>query len=263
VSGAACATRDLHWLHRHVQARRVRITDITNQYAVFGIMGPKARAHLQPLTDHSLAHADFPFATSAALQIGGIAVRATRITYVGELGWELYVPWQQAPAVYRALTRQRIQHAGYHAMDSLRMEKAYRHWGHDISDEDTPVEAGLTFTADFDKPGGFIGDEAIANQRATGVGRRLALFKLQDSDTLLTHDEPIWLDDETVGHIVSSAYSYTFDCSLGFGYVQGHPSISREQILAGEYRIEVADKMVPASVSLRALYDPDNKRVHC
>jgi 4-methylaminobutanoate oxidase (formaldehyde-forming) len=263
VSGAACATRDLHWMHQHVGARQVKITDITDRYAVFGIMGPQARTHLQPLTDCSLAHADFPFATSAELQIGGCAVRATRITYVGELGWELYVPWQHAPAVYRALTRQRIQHAGYHAMDSLRMEKAYRHWGHDISDEDTPVEAGLSFTADFDKAGGFIGDEAIAKQRATGVERRLALFRLQDGDTLLTHDEPIWQGDATVGHIVSSAYSYTFDCSLGFGYVQGRPTISREDILAGEYRIEVADKMVSASVSLRAPYDPENKRVHC
>jgi len=263
ISAAACVTRDLHWLHRHAAGYQVEVTNITEQYAVFGVMGPRARSHLQPLTDVSLAHDDFAFGTSAAIRLNGIPVRAKRITYVGELGWELYVPWQDAADVYQALTMAPIQHAGYHAMDSLRMEKAYRHWGHDITDEDTPVQAGLTFTADFDKPGGFIGDASLSRQKAQGVDRRLALFKLEDAQTLLTHDEPIWQDGSTVGHIVSSAYSYTFNCSLGLGYVHGDPIISRRQILDGAFQIEVADRMVPASVSLRALYDPDNKHIHC
>ncbi len=263
ISTAACVTRDLHWLNRHRGDHRVDINNITNAYAVFGVMGPQAREHLQRLTDTSLDAKDFAFGTSAQLDIGGVSVRAMRITYVGELGWELYVPAQDAVALYRVLTSAPIQHAGYHAMDSLRMEKAYRHWGHDITEEDTPVQAGLTFTAAFGKPGGFIGQDVLARQKAEGVNRRLALFQLQDSTTLLTHDEPIWQDDQTVGHIVSSAYSYTFNCSVGLGYVHGEPVISRRQILQGTYHVEVADQKVPARVSLRALYDPDNQRIHC
>ena len=164
--------------------------------------------------------------------------------------------------MYAMLTRTPLVHAGYHAMDSLRLEKAYRHWGHDITDEDTPVQAGLTFTADFDKTDGFIGREALLEQKESGVNRRLALFKLNNRDTLLTHDEPIWKDGQTVGHIVSSAYSYSFNCAIGFGYVNGDPKIARREILDGSFHIEVADQMVPATASLRAPYDPDNTRIH-
>jgi len=209
-----------------------------------------------------LHNEDFAFGTAQYIDIRGHRVYAQRITYVGELGWELYVPWQAAAAVYRHLSQARIQHAGYHAMDSLRIEKAYRHWGHDITDEDTPVEAGLSFTADFHKAGGFIGDQRLLQQRNAGVQRRLALFRLADPECLLTHDEPIWRNGEAVGQVVSSAYSYTFDATLAFGYVSGEPTISRAEVLAGTYEIEVAARKVAATVSLRAWYDPDNQRIH-
>jgi len=262
ISAAASVTRDLHWLARHAREFRVTCTNISERYAVFAVMGPNARVHLQALTEHSLANADFPFATSANLEIGGCTVRAIRITYVGELGWELYVPWQDAPAVYATLTREPIQHAGYHAMNSLRLEKAYRHWGHDISDEDNPLQAGLSFTCDFTKPGGFIGDNALIEQQSRNLTRRLALFKLDNSETLLTHDEPIWDGEQRVGHIVSSGYSYHENCSLGFGYVHNVAGISRQALLAGHYTVEVADQYINATVSLRAVYDPDNLRIH-
>jgi glycine cleavage system aminomethyltransferase T/glycine/D-amino acid oxidase-like deaminating enzyme len=260
VSAAASTTRDLHWLRTHGKDYAVDIRDITQEYAVFGIMGPHARQRLQPLTNHSLAHQDFAFGTSADIDIGQTTVRATRITYVGALGWELYVPWDAASEVYAQLTESPITHAGYHAMDSLRMEKAYRHWGHDITDEDTPLEAGLSFTVDWHKPGGFIGDEVLTAQKERGVSKRLALFQLADSDTLLTHDEPIWCNSKTVGHIVSSAYSYGMQCSLGFGYVHG--DMSRTEMTAQTYEIEVADRRVAATASLRALHDPENKEIH-
>ena len=261
VSGAVCAVRDLHWLHRHAGGYDVEITDITGQYAVLGVMGPQARTHLQPLSDNDLSNEAFPFASSAMIELGGVKVRATRITYVGALGWELYVPWTDAPALYAAITTTPIQHAGYHAMDSLRMEKAYRHWGHDITDEDTPLEAGLSFTADWNKP--FIGRDALAAQKEAGFEKRLALFHLQDPTALLTHDEPIWCDGKTVGHIVSSAYGYGFDGCLGFGYVHGERGTSRKALLAGDYEIEVADGRISASASLRALYDPNNSEIRC
>ncbi len=259
ISAAACAVRDLNWLSRHSRGYQAEITDMTDQYAVFGVMGPAARKHLQQLTEADLAGAAFPFATAQTIDIEGLPVHAARLTYVGELGWELYVPWQHARRVYAALTGAPIKRAGYHAMDSLRMEKAYRHWGHDISDEDTLLEAGLSFTADWDKD--FIGRAALERQKADGLSRRLALFQVLDDHTLLTHDEPIWQDGHRVGHIVSSAYSYQFNCSLGFGYVSGEPGLSRKTIEAGDYTLEVGDRHVPARASMRALYDPDNTAI--
>ena len=159
-------------------------------------MGPNARKHLQPLTDTSLANEDFPFGTSRTLTIAGICVRALRLSYVGALGWELYIPWADAASVYTALTAQPIQHAGYHAMDSLRLEKGYRHWGHDITDSDTPVEAGLSFTVDWDKTAGFMGRDALLEQRQSGPTKRLVLLQLADSDALLMHDEPVWSEGQ-------------------------------------------------------------------
>ncbi len=259
VSAAACAVRDLSWLARHRRDYQVEIREITDEHAVLGVMGPAARKHLQQLTAADLADTAFPFATAQTIEIDGVPVHAARLTYVGELGWELYVPWQETGKVFTALTRTPIKLAGYHAMDSLRLEKAYRHWGHDLSDEDTLLEAGLSFTADWDKD--FIGRAALERQKAAGLTRRLTLFQLLDEATLLTHDEPIWQDGRRVGHIVSSAYSYQFNCSLGFGYVSGEPGFTRKSVETGNYTIEVGDHQVPAKASLRALYDPDNMAI--
>ncbi len=261
VSAAASAVRDLHWMHRHAAGFAVDITDITADYAVFGVMGPNARRHLQPLTDADLSHELFPFASAQTIDIAGTPVHAARLTYVGALGWELYVRRDAAAGVYRALTGHPIRHAGYHAMDSLRLEKAYRHWGHDISDEDTLLEAGLSFTADWDT--NFIGREALVAQKARGLERRLTLFRVMDDVTLLTHDEPVRQNGKPVGHVVSSAYSYQFDCSLAFAYVQGEAGFSRQSVIDAEYTIEVGDREVPAQASLRALFDPENAEIHC
>jgi glycine cleavage system aminomethyltransferase T/glycine/D-amino acid oxidase-like deaminating enzyme len=260
VSAAASSVRDLNWMARHRAGFEISITDITENYAVIGIMGPQARQTLQPLTNSDLSHEAFPFATSQEIELAGTAGRAARITYEGALGWELYIPWQAALKVYQLL--EHLTHAGYHAMDSLRLEKGYRHWGHDITDEDSPLQAGLSFTVDWNKSKQTLGLAALAQQKTIGVDRRLALFAITNPEVLLTQDEPIWRSGQRVGHVVSSAYSHTFQQSLAFGYIHGELGLTRKSVLAGDYTIEVGANQHQASVSLTALYDPKNLEIH-
>lgn len=275
VSAAASAVRDLHWLRQHSAGTQTQITDVTHDWAVLGVMGPLSRRVLQQVSDADLGHDAFSFATAQHIPIAGITVRALRITYVGALGWELYIPWQQANHVLTALlevtlddlspAQRALTLAGYHAMDSLRIEKGYRHWGHDITDADTPIEAGLAFTVAWDKPGGFLGREALLAQRECGPTRRLALLQLDDPDALLVHDEPVWCDGQRVGYVTSSAWGHTCGASIAFAWIHGTEGapLTRQAVLAGDYAVEIADRMVPARVSMRALFDPDNTAIHC
>ncbi len=174
VSAAATQTRDLAWLRRHIpESARAVAFDATSAYAVLAVMGPSSRDLLSRLTDADLSNAAFPFGTSQVIDLGYARVRASRITYVGELGWELYIPTEFAQDVFDRIVahgdRVGLRLAGYHAMNSLRMEKGYRHWGHDITDEDTPLQAGLEFAVAWDKKGGFIGRDALLRQRDAGV----------------------------------------------------------------------------------------------
>ena len=172
---------------------------LTSGLGVISIMGPNARALLQSLSPNDLSHEAFRFAHSREIELGYALVRAARITYVGELGWELYIPTEFTTGVYDTIVAAGapfgLAHAGYHALDSLRIEKAYRHWGHDTTDEDTPLEAGLGFAVKFDKPGGFIGREALLKDRKAGPAKRLLQFRLLDPQPLLYHNEPIWHED--------------------------------------------------------------------
>ena len=143
------------------------------------------------------------------------------------------------------------------------MEKAYRHWSHDITDEDTPLEAGLGFTLKFDKPGGFIGREALLEQKAGGITRTLVQFRLQDPEPLLYHNEPIWRDDKLVGHVTSGAYGHTLGGCIGLGYVHLEDGETTANVIDGSYAIEVAGKPIPAEASLRPMYDPGNERIRC
>ncbi len=262
VSAAASVVRDLHWMHQHARRYNVEITDITQDWAVIGVMGPSARVRLQPYADVPLNNRDFPFATSQQIELAGHEVVATRLTYVGALGWELYIPKQDALAVYQTITQSPIQHAGYHAMDSLRIEKAYRHWGHDICDEDTPLEAGLGFTVDWSKTK-TLGLAALAAQKEQGLTRRLILFKLIDTQALMTHEEPIWSDGKRVGKVTSSAFGYSVNASLAFGYVETEQGVTRKEILNKSYTIEIGDRHFEAIPQPRAVYDPDNEEVRC
>jgi 4-methylaminobutanoate oxidase (formaldehyde-forming) len=156
-----------------------------------------------------------------------------------------------------------LVHAGYHALNSLRIEKGYRHWSHDITDEDTPLEAGLGFTVKFDKPGGFIGRDALLQQKEAGLDKRMLQFKLQDPEPLLYHNEPIWRNDEIVGHITSGAYGHSLGGCIGLGYVHVDKGEKPDEILGAKYEIEVAGVRVPADASLRPMFDPKNEKIRC
>jgi 4-methylaminobutanoate oxidase (formaldehyde-forming) len=194
-------------------------------------------------------------------------VRASRITYVGELGWELYIPTEFSTGVFDAIVAAGepfgLRHAGYHALNSLRMEKGYRSWGHDITPDDTPLEAGLGFAVAWNKPCGFLGREALAAQKEDGVGKRLVQFALTDPDKLLYHNEPVWRGDEIVGSITSGMFGHTIEASLGMGWVcaPGGQRAERDWVLGGHYEIEVAGERIPACASLEPWYDPKSARV--
>jgi 4-methylaminobutanoate oxidase (formaldehyde-forming) len=221
---------------------------------------------LQALTPSDLSNEAFPFGTSQEMDLGYARVRASRITYVGELGWEIYVPIEFAAGVFDVLSRNDNDHAprlaGYHALNSLRMEKGYRHWGHDITPDDTALEAGLGFAVAWNKPGGFIGKDALLRQRDAGLSRRLVQLALVDSDRLLYHNEPIWRDGVIVGETSSGMWGHTLQRSLAMGYVSNPDGVADVAYIdAGTYEIEVAGDRIPACVSVQPFYDPKSLRV--
>ncbi|HTZ78882.1 MAG TPA: FAD-dependent oxidoreductase [Stellaceae bacterium] len=266
VTSATSQVRDLAWLKRHIpgEARAVAV-DVTSAYGVLSVMGPRSRDLLQALTPDDLSNAAFPFATSREIDLAYARVRATRITYVGELGWELYVPTEFTPGVYDALVaegaRFGLRHAGYHALNSLRIEKAYRHWGHDITEEDTPLEAGLSFAVGWKKRD-FIGRDALLRQKEEGLKRRLVTFALEDPNRMLYHNEPIWRDGRLVGRITSGMYGHTIGAAIGLGYVTDeNRTVPDGFVTSGRFEIEIAGDRVPARAALGALYDPKSERV--
>ena len=267
VTAAATQTRDFAWLQRQIPAdARAMATDLGASMAVLGLMGPRSRELLQRLSDADFSNEAFPFGTSQTIDLAYARVRASRITYVGELGWELYVPVECASGVFDALMREGeplgLRLAGYHALNSLRMEKGYRHWGHDISDEDTPLQAGLGFAVSWKKPNGFLGREALLKQKEEGVTRKLLQFALHNANALLYHNEPIWRDGAIVGRISSGMFGHALGQSLGMGYVElGTFAGSDAALLAASYEIEVAGVKVPATASLAGFYDPQSLRV--
>lgn len=263
VTGAETETRDFNWLKRHIPPdAHCVLTNVTSGMGVISIMGPNARALLQSLTPNDMSDAAFPFATSQEIELGYAIVRASRITYVGELGWELYIPTEFMTGVYDAIVEAGpafgLVHAGYHALNSLRMEKGYRHWGHDITDEDTPLEAGLGFAVKLNKPGGFIGRDALVRQKAEGLKQRLVQFLLKSPEPLLYHNEPIWRGESIVGYIRSGMYAHTLGAAAGLGYVVtpdgGAPDLNNLDI-------EIAGVRYPATASLRPMFDPANTRI--
>tara|TARA_R110002153_G_scaffold187387_1_gene340424 strand:+ start:1 stop:1149 length:1149 start_codon:yes stop_codon:yes gene_type:complete len=265
VTGVGSQVRDFDWLTRNTpDDARCVATDVTSAYAVFGVMGPKSRTLLQSLSPDDLSNDAFPFAHSREIELGYGLVRASRITYVGELGWELYVPSEFAAhifeTVFEAGAEFGLKPAGLHAMNSLRMEKAYRHWGHDITEQETPIEAGLGFAVKTAKPD-FIGRDAIMRQKESGVTQRLVQFQLEDPDPLLYHNEPVYRDGEIKGYITSAMYGHTLGAAIGLGYVADPGGVDAAYINTGRYEIEVAGARKFAKASLSPLYDPKNSRV--
>ncbi|MEE2981311.1 MAG: FAD-dependent oxidoreductase [Pseudomonadota bacterium] len=249
VSGAATRWKDLAWIRR--AGHGVDVHDATEDEAVIGVMGPRSRETLQSLTDADLSPEAFPFSTSRLVDIAGVSLRATRLSFVGELGWELYIPSGSAVAVHGALAAAGVGHAGHYCLDSCRLEKGYRHWGHDMGPEDSPLEAGLGFAVAWDKPGGFLGREALL---ARTVTRRLVLFAVDgDAHPLLLHDEPIYRDGELVGRTTSGAYGFRTDLSLCLGTVT--------LPVDGPYEVAVAGERFTISLLRRPPYDSAGVRL--
>jgi 4-methylaminobutanoate oxidase (formaldehyde-forming) len=272
VTSATCQTRDLAWLREHIAARpdaHCTVTDVTAGVAMLGVMGPRSRDLLQLLSGADLSNAGHPFGHAREIEIGYARVRASRITYVGELGWELYVPAEHCLDVYERLMEAGrafdLRLAGYHAMGACRVEKGYKHWGHDIADEDTPLEAGLGFTVAWDKPGGFLGREALLAQRASGtLPKRLVQVMLQDHSAaapLLYHEEPILRDGIIVGSIRSGAWGHRIGRSIGMGYVNCADGVTADWLASGDWQVEVACERHAARVQLQPWYDPKNERI--
>jgi 4-methylaminobutanoate oxidase (formaldehyde-forming) len=264
VTIAAAATHDADWIRRGIRDARLTLTDVTSAFTVLGVMGPRSRALLSRVTAADLSDAAFAFATSREIEIAYATARATRITYVGELGWELYVPTEFAASVYEAVVEAgdglALRHAGYHAMDSLRMEKGYRSWGHDIGSDDTPLEAGLGFAVAFKKDG-FVGRDALLRQRDKPLGRRLLMFTLDEPAPLLLGDEPIYRDGVLVGRITSGAYGHTLGRSVGMGYVTDAGGVDSAFVGAGRWELEIAMERLAATAHLESPYDPKSARV--
>jgi len=268
VTPAATPQRDIAWVKRHMpDAARCAVVDVTAMEAVMVVMGPRARDVLQPLTSADLSNDAFPFGTMQEIEFGMARIRAHRVTYVGELGWELYVSADMAGYVYeRLMAAGAIKHCGLHVLDSCRMEKGFRHYGHDITDEDHVVEAGLGFAVKTDKQpspfGDFLGRDAVLRKKQEGVSRRMIQFMLNDPEPLLYHNEPIRRNGEIVGFLTSGNYGHHLGGAMGLGYVPcAAPGEKGSEMLADSYEIEVAGARVAATASLKPMYDPKSERM--
>ena len=265
LTAALSTVRDTDWLRKHSgPGDFVTVTDVSNGWAMLAVMGPRSRDLLAEMTDADLSNDAFPFGTSREIDLGYAIVRATRITYVGELGWELLIPAEMAVHVYDQLVSvgaaHGLVHAGYHALDSLRMEKAYRSWGHDIGPDDTPLEAGLGFAIAWSKPG-FIGREALVAQREQGVRRRLVQLVLDDPQALAHHDEPVLRDGVIAGKVTSGAYGHTVGATVCLAYIEADRTVTAEWLKAGHYQVDIAGSLITATLSLTPTYDPRSERV--
>lgn len=270
VTSSAAVQRDLAWLRRHTpNDAHCVATDVTNGEACLAIMGPKSRDLLAPLVNVALDDAAFPFGAFKTVEIGMGLARAHRISYVGELGWELYVPVDMARHVFDTIMTAGAAHglvlAGSHALDTCRLEKAYRHYGHDIASTDHVLEAGLGFAVRTGKAvarfGHFIGREAVLARREAGLSSRLVQFLLADPEPLLYGNEAIVRDGKIVGYLTSGGFAHHLGAAVGLGYVKHTIGESAQAVLRSRYEIEVATVRVPAQASLQPLYDPTSARM--
>ncbi|MBN9071282.1 MAG: GcvT family protein [Rhizobiales bacterium] len=263
VVPGATLQRDLAWLRRHVGEDFAVITDVTAAESVLPVMGPRARELMQKISPSDFSNEAFPFGTFQEIEVGMGIARAHRVTYVGELGWELYVSTDQAAHVFEAIEDAGrdvgLKLCGLHTLDSCRIEKAYRHFGHDITDEDHVLEAGLGFAVKAAK-GDFIGRDAVLRKKEAGLERRMVQFRLKDPQPLLFHNEAILRDGKIVGTVTSGNYGHHLGGAIGMGYVPCAGE-SEADVLASAYEIEVAGERFAAEASLKPMYDPKSERV--
>ncbi len=263
VCPATSQRRDYAWLERNFDPDwRLVATDVTSAWAVLGLMGPRSRTFLEEVSGSDLGNPTCPFGHSVELEIGYARVRAARVTYVGELGWELYIPTEFATHVFDTLMQaaQPPTLAGFHALHSLRTESAYRHWGHDITEEDDPISAGLGFAVSRSKS--YIGRSAIDSIRRTKRTRRLVALKLSDPEPLIYHDEPILADGRIIGRTTSGRYGHSVGAAVGLGWIEHRDGVDADFLKNGAFTIEIAGARYPVDVSFRPFYDRGRRRVH-
>jgi glycine cleavage system T protein len=263
VTPAATRAADQTWMQRHVGEQRVVITDVTAGEGVLAVMGPNARTLLQKVSPNDFSNDVNPFGTAQEIEIGLGIARVHRVTYVGELGWEIYASADMACHVFETLSEagedMGLMLCGMHMMDTCRIEKGFRHFGHDITCEDHVLEAGLGFAVAKSKPD-FVGRDAVLRKQDEGLKTRLVQFKLTDPEPLLYHNEAIMRDGEVVGYLSSGGYGHHLGAAIGLGYVQCAGETA-EQVLASKYEIDVAGTRVTTNASLRPFYDPKSERV--
>ena len=268
VTGTGFATHDFDWISRNIPAGlNAQLVDVTSAYSVLSLMGPRARDILQKVTRDDVSNAGFKFGTRKVIGIAGCPVNALRVTYVGELGWELHFPVEYATTVYAALkeagTEFGLVDAGYRAIESLRLEKGYRAWAGDITPDYTPLEAGLGWACKLRKNIAFKGRAAIEAQQATGVKRIFASFTTEDQNVVIPSRSTIFRNGERVGYLSSAGFGYTLNKWIGYGYVRSSEVIDADYVLSGQYELEVATERLPAKVSLDPLFDPKMVRIKC
>jgi heterotetrameric sarcosine oxidase gamma subunit len=269
VTGSAQATRDANYLERMIpDSARCSVVDVTGQYTVLALMGPRSRELLARVSGADVSHAAFAFGDSRVIDVGYATCRATRLTYVGELGWELYVPVEMALTVYETLQDAGrdlgLVDAGYYAIDSLRLEKGYRAWGRELSPDVNPVEAGLGFAVKLAKPVAFRGRAAVEKTKAQGARRRIVSFVAGDPGAMLWGSELILRDGVPVGQLSSAAFGHSVGAAVGLGMVaNAHGLADAAFVQSGRWEIDVAGVLIPARASLAAPWDPESKRVRC
>ncbi|HEY6597771.1 MAG TPA: FAD-dependent oxidoreductase, partial [Pseudomonadales bacterium] len=270
VTGSAQAVRDRDVIERAIAALpdfiRCQVTDVTSMFAMIAVMGPRSRELMQRVSSANFSNEHFPFGTSREIELGYATVRATRLTYVGELGWELYVPVEFAVGVFETLHAAGqdlgVVNAGYYAIDSLRLEKGYRAWGRELSPDINPYEAGLGFAVKLDKEDGFRGRDALVEAKTAGVRRRVVSLVVEAPHRNLWGGELILRDDAPVGFVTSAAFGHTIGKPVALGIITRPEGLAdQEWITAGRYKIDLAGERFAATVSLKAPYDPNSLRV--
>lgn len=266
VTGTGFRTHDLSWIREHVpDGADVKIEDITEAFGTLSLMGPHARYVLEKVTSANVSNSAFPFGHVREITIAGAIVRALRVTYVGELGWELHIPISAIGEVFDALMLAGktwdIRPIGYRALESLRLEKGYRAWGSDITPNDTPYEAGLGWAVRSNSNSGFIGQKALQAIAGEALTKRFAGFVIEDPDAVLVGRETILRNGQPVGYLTSGGYGYSIGQSIGYGYVRNSGGVSDEFLTDGDYELVIALDQVPAKIGLKPFFDPGNARV--
>ena len=255
-------------MRRHMSEAHAFVTDVTSGYAQINIQGPRSRELVQSVTTADLSNEAFPFRAAREIDMGYARALCVRITYLGELGYELYIPAEQASYVYDRLTTAGeslgLRHAGLKALNSLRMEKGYRDYGHDIDNTDSVLEAGLGFAVDLKKPGGFVGRDAVLAKKAAGpLTRRIVQVLVKDPEPMMFHAEVVRRSGKAVGYVRAASYGFTVGGAVGLVMVEAGEPVTQAYLDAGSWDVEIAGKKYPAMASLKPLYDPENKRVKC